>query len=220
MDNKEIRLGNLRWLVAREGSAAALGRKLDRSDSQMSQLLKERPDGSRKGIGDRLARDIERKLSLPRGWMDTPQWDIDTERESVHITKAVPVVGSTQGGPHKEWSEMGYEAGFSDEYLDVPSRDPKAYALKVRGNSMAPRMLEGEYILVHPSTTPVPGDEVVVKLKDGSVMVKQLSASRDNTITLDSISRDYDRIVCEQEDIEFIHVVAGVMRATAVRRQP
>jgi hypothetical protein len=38
-----------------------------------------------------------------------------------------------------------------------PSRDPNAYALRVKGDSMRPRIKPGEFVLVEPNTPPQPG---------------------------------------------------------------
>lgn len=133
---------------------------------------------------------------------------------------SVPIVGNTQAGPDKVWVEMGYPVGYGDEYLDVPSKDPRAYALRVRGASMAPRMREGEAILVEPSGEAQPGDEVVVKIiSSGAVMVKVLVSLRDDQVTLDSIASDFDRMVIPMKDVEYMHVVAGVFRAGRVRKR-
>lgn len=64
MDVHEIRRLNLQQLATDFGGPTALGERLDRSQSQMSQLL------SDKLMGSKLARDIEKRLDLIHGWMD------------------------------------------------------------------------------------------------------------------------------------------------------
>jgi len=64
MDVHEIRRLNLQHLAKDFGGPTALGERLDRSQSQMSQLL------SDKLMGSKLARDIEKRLNLVHGWMD------------------------------------------------------------------------------------------------------------------------------------------------------
>lgn len=136
-----------------------------------------------------------------------------------HHVAGIPVVGTTQGGPDHQWVETGYPAGFGDEYITMTSRDPHAYALRVRGNSMAPRIREGEVILVEPTTTAEAGDDVVVRTLDGQVMVKTLVSTRNGETILDSIAKDYDRIVLRQEKIEWIHPVMGVIPARSILKR-
>ena len=66
MDVHQIRRANLQKLSVDYGGPTALGEKLDRSQSQISQLL------SSKLMGSKLARDIEKFLELSHGWLDHP----------------------------------------------------------------------------------------------------------------------------------------------------
>jgi hypothetical protein len=74
----ETRVARLAMLVKKyDGSLAnlndALG--LDRTDSTLSQIrtgATHSKTGKTRGMGDNLARKIEEKLGLVRGWMDTP----------------------------------------------------------------------------------------------------------------------------------------------------
>jgi len=132
--------------------------------------------------------------------------------------KTVPVVGTAEGGPDREWDDLGYPPGYGTEYVDAPSKDPNAYALLASGNSMYPRMRPGEAILVEPSHDPQPGDEVVVKFTNGNTMVKIYSAKRGNRVFLDSIG-DHETIVVPEDEIEFMHCVACVFRPSFIKQR-
>ena len=72
----DIRHANLLLLIARAGTIQRFATQIGRSHSQVSQLKnkhKRGADGSERVMGDDLARDIEKKLQLGEGWMDTPQ---------------------------------------------------------------------------------------------------------------------------------------------------
>lgn len=90
MDINEIRLANLRALATREGSGAALARRLDMAYPLLQNYIGKTPT---KRIGDKTARRAEEVFSLERGWMDTlhqangaatdaksPQWPFKTAR--------------------------------------------------------------------------------------------------------------------------------------------
>ncbi|MCZ6803261.1 MAG: hypothetical protein O7D86_04825 [Proteobacteria bacterium] len=62
-----IRRKNLRFLVKKEGGITRLAEKLSKSKSHLSQLTS---SGASRGMGARLAREIERRLNLGMGWMD------------------------------------------------------------------------------------------------------------------------------------------------------
>lgn len=71
----EIRHENLERLIERAGSIQAVADKLEKAHAQISQLKnRNKHSGSRKSraIGDDMARLIEAKFELGRGWMDNP----------------------------------------------------------------------------------------------------------------------------------------------------
>lgn len=142
--------------------------------------------------------------------------------DSVPLKQArdVPVVGTTQGGPpDREWSELGHAVGHGDQYLEVATADPNAYGLQVVGDSMSPRIMAGEWIVVEPNTEPYPGDEVVVKTTEGEVMVKTLAARHGDTVILSSVNEAFKRITKHVSEIEFIHYVGPRLPARAVRQR-
>lgn len=125
--------------------------------------------------------------------------------------KEISIVGNTQGGPDVEHLELGYPPGYGDQYFDMATGDPNAYGLIVKGNSMAPRIREGDAIWIEPNHHPEPGDTVVAKFIGGEVMVKDFISRRNGKITLDSIAKDEERIVRLESDIEYMHYVGGVV---------
>ncbi|OZI23733.1 hypothetical protein CAL26_09895 [Bordetella genomosp. 9] len=64
----EARRANLRLLAAKYDGPHNLADKLRYSRSFLSQLIGKNPS---RDIGERTARAIETKLSLPMGWLDT-----------------------------------------------------------------------------------------------------------------------------------------------------
>lgn len=72
----EIRRDNLLLLINEAGGKAALNGKLgrERADATISQIVNRSPDSKTKKpkmMGTNLARQIEERLKLPEGWMDT-----------------------------------------------------------------------------------------------------------------------------------------------------
>lgn len=73
----ETRRARLEMLVKRFQTAAALNTALGwtRTDPKLAQIRNANPRPGRDKpyqMGDAMAREIEEKLDLPRGWMDTP----------------------------------------------------------------------------------------------------------------------------------------------------
>ena len=130
--------------------------------------------------------------------------------------KQVPVVGSVKGGPDGFLEELGYPPGHGDGHVEYPARDKNAYALRVRGDSMRPRIKSGEFLIVEPNHGVSPGDDVVVICKDGRKLVKELLYIKDNEVRLSSINADYEPIILFQEEVEAIHYVAAICPSGAL----
>lgn len=131
--------------------------------------------------------------------------------------KPIPVLGMAQLGDNGHWSDLEYPVGHGDGYVDFPSRDPDAYALRCVGDSMRPRIRDGEFVIIEPNHEPEPGDDVLVKSIDGRVMVKTFLYKRAGRIHLVSINEAHPSVAIAQEEIEKMHYVVAYTRASMWR---
>ncbi|UZR29057.1 XRE family transcriptional regulator [Methylococcus mesophilus] len=127
-------------------------------------------------------------------------------------SRRIPVLGTAQLGDNGYWAELEFPVGYGDGYVSFPSRDPKAYAVRCRGDSMRPRIRDGEFVVVEPESEPIPGDEVLVKAKDGRVMVKTYLYQRDGRVHLISVNEAHPPQSLALEDIETLHPVAAIVK--------
>lgn len=125
----------------------------------------------------------------------------------------IPVVGHAQLGDNGHFYDLEHPVGHGDGHINWPSRDENAYSLKCRGDSMKPRIRHGEFVVIEPNHQVSPGDEVLVKAKDGRVMVKQLAFIRDGMVYLDSVNESHPRVSILLEDVSAIHYVAGIAKS-------
>lgn len=74
------------------------------------------------------------------------------EEEDLGEERRVPVFDAGAGS-NCFWDDGGYPVGHSDEYLLVPMResDKNTFGVRVHGNSMAPRIEDGDRVIVVPS---------------------------------------------------------------------
>lgn len=123
----------------------------------------------------------------------------------------VPVVGTVQGGDKGYLLELEHAVGHGDGAITYPARDAQSYAVRVRGDSMRPRIKAGEFIVCEPNQACQPGDDVVVVTKDGQRMVKELLYIRDGEATLGSINNGHPNITVPVAEIEKMHYVAAII---------
>ena len=132
--------------------------------------------------------------------------------------KRVPVVGTVEGGPEGYLEEFGHPVGHGEGVIEYPAKGRHAYALRVRGESMHPRIRSGEFILVEPDIPAQAGDDVVVICRDGRKMVKQMLYQRDGEVTLGSINNGFKPVSVPLAEVEAIHFVAGILPRGAFNR--
>jgi SOS-response transcriptional repressor LexA len=104
--------------------------------------------------------------------------------------KYVPLISLAQCGPNMVWTDDGY-AG--EGVIAFNCKDPKAFAVRLNGDSMQPKYDPGDTAIIYPSFPPANGDVVLARLDEshgGDVMIK-LYQSRANDVTLMSYNPIY-----------------------------
>lgn len=101
-----------------------------------------------------------------------------------------------------------------DGWLNIYSDDKDAYALKVKGDSMWPRIQSGEYVVIEPNTTVRSGDEVFVRTHEGHNMIKVLNKTRDGDYQFTSINNAHQPITIDPIQVDKMHYVAAIVKPT------
>lgn len=122
----------------------------------------------------------------------------------------IPVIGEAVLGVDGSVDMIEFHSGW----LKIYSGDKDAYGLKVKGDSMWPRIQSGEFVVIEPNTAVHPGDEVFVRTKDGHNMIKIMNITRDGDYQLSSINNEHRPITIAPYDIEKIHFVSAIVKAT------
>ncbi|MFN3348445.1 helix-turn-helix transcriptional regulator [Pseudorhodoplanes sp.] len=121
------------------------------------------------------------------------------------ITQAVPLIGFAEAGSRGYFDDGGFPVGKGWDEIAFPSvNDEHAYALEISGNSMEPAYRKGDVIVVSPAAPVRRGDRVVVKTKDGEVMVKQLARKTAKTIELHSLNPDHAARTLPMSDVLWV----------------
>ncbi|MEQ4665933.1 XRE family transcriptional regulator [Providencia rettgeri] len=99
-------------------------------------------------------------------------------------------------------------------WLKIYSDDKDAYGLKVKGDSMWPRIQSGEYVVVEPNTGVRSGDEVFVRTFEGRNMIKIFNKTRDGDYQFTSINNAHKPITLDPSQVDKMHYVAAIVKPT------
>ncbi|EPS5379636.1 LexA family transcriptional regulator [Escherichia albertii] len=217
MENKDIRKSNLAFLLDEHkkiagNTNASFADKLGVSPSQLTQVSGEK---STRNIGDKLARKFEAALGLPNGWLDL----VHDVTPIASCSDSLTFVGQVRKGLVRVVGEaiLGVDGTIEmteerDGWLKIYSDDPDAFGLRVKGDSMWPRIKSGEYVLIEPNTKVFPGDEVFVRTIEGHNMIKILGYDRDGEYQFTSINQDHRPITLPYHQVAKVEYVAGILK--------
>ncbi|HHC5066181.1 TPA: helix-turn-helix transcriptional regulator [Morganella morganii] len=175
--------------------------------SYISQLM-----SGKSSFGEKAARRLERDYGMPPGFLDSNEELQPDEIEFVGFIPSgmVKVVGEAFLGIDGSVDMIEALEGWVQIYSD----DKDAYALKVKGDSMWPRIQSGEYVVVEPNTVVRSGDEVFVRTVEGKNMVKILNKTRDGSYQFTSVNNTHPPITVDPREVEKMHYVAAIVKPT------
>lgn len=104
MTRPDIRLANLKRLIAEFGTIARVAELSETSEKYLSNLLNAGPDG--KKLGNRVAEKLETGCCKPPGWMDLPEEIVATEAEKLTATEAELLRRFRTASPEKRRAMM------------------------------------------------------------------------------------------------------------------
>ena len=125
--------------------------------------------------------------------------------DNAALARAVPLIGLAQAGSGGYFDDGGFPAGKGWDEIAFPAvNDEHAYALEISGDSMKPAYRDGDIIVVSPTAPIRRGDRVVVKTRDGEVMVKELRRRTARAIELQSLNPAHKDRALAAGEIEWI----------------
>lgn len=120
--------------------------------------------------------------------------------------------------PLISWAQCGSVTDFEDiydyeGYVAFNVLDPRAIAVRLRGDSMEPRFKEGDVAIIYPSRKPQTGNLVIAKVRDEGVVFKkfQIISRKPSRFRFISENPVYQPIERDEEEIEWIYPVANVV---------
>lgn len=121
----------------------------------------------------------------------------------------IPVVGMVRAG----YGALAYEDDCGTEPANV--RDPENYFyLVVKGDSMEPRIQDGDLALVHRQQTLDDGDLGVVVFGEGEGTLKRFRC-KGNAVFLQPFNPAYETLIVAGEELEHLYIAGKVVETKA-----
>lgn len=215
LDNAR-RVAKLQQLIdAVGGSASKLAEVTPFSEAQISHWR----TGFR-GISNSTASRLETARGKPAGWMD----EDDDPQTAVgdHVPRKVPLIALGEVRRHIESMEAATKQDVADSVVhDDASLDRRAFAIKVRGDSMV--STEGKrsfpedcVIIVEPTDTAEPGEHVIVQFPTAKEAVFKKLVEFDGQLWLTTLNSRYPNQPLA--DAQILGVVVSVQHHEAIPR--
>lgn len=167
MDSKTIRYKNTRLLVEQVGGVSSFAEKIGKGQSQASQFAGTNPI---KGIGNKVAREIESAFDKPHGWLDLPHEE-DSNSSDANVSEPIPLIGKlipliswVQAGTWTSTEAIPSGTQFEEWLPPNPKCGKHGYGLEVIGESMLPDFRPHDKIYVNP-------DFQISDLKTGDLVI-------------------------------------------------
>ena len=104
-----------------------------------------------------------------------------------------------------------FHPDYVDDYVTVDNiKDPGAFALKVKGNSMAPRIEDGDVVIVSPQQEAHNGDICVVRV-DGEDTLKKVKFEG-VYIHLIPLNPEFEPVTVKKKDVNFVWKVVKLIK--------
>ncbi len=120
---------------------------------------------------------------------------------------SLPLLASVPGGV----PNLIFHPDHVERFITVDDvRDPNAFALEVKGNSMAPRIEDSDIIIVSPKLEPKSGDICVVRVEDEDT-VKRVKIEN-QFIHLIQLNPEFEPMAVRKRDVTFMWKVVRVIK--------
>lgn len=152
-----------------------------------------------------LARVLDTTPEALLSWQSAGKKSLPEGAVPVRALRPIPVIGSVRAG----WNGLAQEEILGVDCADVGS--PSEYFfLRVRGDSMAPQICEGDLALVHCQPDAASGDIVVATLNGEEGTIKQY-LRRGAAVVLHPFNSRYEDLILEGEGINALSIKGKVV---------
>ena len=104
-----------------------------------------------------------------------------------------------------------FHPDYVDNFVTVEDvKDSQAFALKVKGNSMSPRIEDGDTVVISPQREAHSGDICVIRVNDEDTLKKVKFEG--NYIHLIPFNSDFEPVTVKKKDVNFVWKVVKLIK--------
>ena len=214
MEVREARRLNLIEHIANtyQGNRAAFSRATGKNPNLINLVLSNNKEFARP-IGEKLARDLEIKAHLPKGWLDSPRGI--GERKSVFIPVVTGALLPKEQPPNADYS---FTLPLDDPMLSLRLSGTANLVVYVANEStMTPTFDVGDYLWIDLGVKQYDGDGVYAIVSD-NVKFRRIQKISDTQFRMSTDNKVYDPITYNGKDKKKPVICGRVM--TCSRNMP
>jgi phage repressor protein C with HTH and peptisase S24 domain len=127
----------------------------------------------------------------------------------------IPVLGTAKLEANGYFESVGLPATHENGFVRITSVDSGAYALKVIGDALQPRIRSGEFVLIEPNNPYIEaGEEVLVQVDDGSLarsMIKIFKDKQDGIFHFLSINGAHPPMTIDESSVINMQFISAII---------
>lgn len=128
---------------------------------------------------------------------------------TISILRKLNVVGAVDFDDNDRFSNL--QQDLSGGFIVFPIKNSNAYAMRCSGDGMAPRIKNGEFVIVDANKPVNPGDEVLIESIDGGLKIKTLLYERDGMLYLMSVNNSHALSIAS-DTVKAMHPIAAIVK--------
>jgi phage repressor protein C with HTH and peptisase S24 domain len=147
------------------------------------------------------------KASQLRSLLAKNKLKIEKQEIELAAGRLVPVINKVAAGYPTDFDDLDYPVGVADDYVRCPDlHDPNAFAVRVVGDSMEPKFLEGNIVVFSPAAEVHSGDDCFIRLSTPhETSFKRVFFETNDKVRLQPRNEKYSPITVEGKRINGLY---------------
>ncbi len=132
---------------------------------------------------------------------------LDLPGQMITAGDLVPIINKASAGFPVDFDDLGYPVGYADDYVRCPDlHDPNAFAVRVVGDSMEPKYVDGDIVVFSPASNVKSGDDCFVRFtQPHESTFKRIFFEEGDQVRLQPLNQKYPPTILDGKRINGIY---------------